>query len=172
MNTWKPNTQNIMQQFQDFDNEGYDIKNCLFDIVQNSKMRFNQCKEVLLFGLKFTEAPSASNWTIRSIENYDALVLPKTFEELDQIPLDRPYNFVMLLDKTSIDKEIVRLGVEAHMFWELPKVREALNELCKKWGSLMIAKPTARISSSIAIVGSQKEKVQYMCRIGFCRKVD
>ena len=39
----------------------------------------------------------------------------------------------MALDKNSIDKEIVRLGVEAHMFWELPKVREALNELCKKW---------------------------------------
>ena len=41
----------------------------------------------------------------------------------------------MSLDKKSIDKEIVRLGVEAHMFWELPKVRDALNDLglCKKW---------------------------------------
>ena len=92
----------------------------------------NQCKEVFLFGLKVNEAPSASNWTVHSIENYDAMVLPKTFEELEKIPLDRPYNFVMLLDKNSIDKEIVRLGVEAYIFWELPKVREALNEQCKK----------------------------------------
>ena len=61
MNTWKPTVQNIMQQFQDFDNEGYDIKTCLYDILQNSKMRFNQCKEVFLSGLTFTEAPSASN---------------------------------------------------------------------------------------------------------------
>ena len=44
MNTWKPIAHHIMQQFQDFDNEGYDIKTCLYDIVQNSKMRFNQCK--------------------------------------------------------------------------------------------------------------------------------
>ena len=75
MDTWKPNVLNIMQQFQDFDNEGYDIKNCPFNIVQNSKMQFNQRKEVFLFGLKFTEAPSASNRTIRSIENYDVTVL-------------------------------------------------------------------------------------------------
>ena len=79
-------------------------------------MRFNLCNEVFLFGLKFTDAPSASNWTVRSVESYDATVLPKTFEELEQIPLDRPYNFLMSLDKNSIDKEIVRLGVEAHMF--------------------------------------------------------
>ena len=38
MNTWKPIAQNIMQQFADFDNEGYNIKTCLYDIVQNSKM--------------------------------------------------------------------------------------------------------------------------------------
>ena len=77
MNTWKPIAQNIMQQFQDFDNEGYDIKTCLYDIVQNSKMRFNQCKEVFLFGLKFTAAPSASNWTERSVDNWESIVLPK-----------------------------------------------------------------------------------------------
>ena len=127
--TWKPNVQNVMQQFQDFDSERYDIKNCHFDIVQNSKLRFNQCKEVSLFGQRFTEAPSASNWTNRSIKNYDALELPKTFEELNQIPMDRPYNS---LDTSSIEKEIAGLGIEAQMFWEIPKVRAALNELCKK----------------------------------------
>ena len=120
-----------MQQFQDFDNAGYDIKNCLFDIVQNSKLCYNQCKKVFLIGLRFTEAPSASNSMKRSIENFDALELPKAFEELNQIPLDRPYNFLMSLDKSSLDKEIARLGVEAHMFWEIPKVRAALNNLCK-----------------------------------------
>ena len=39
----------------------------------------------------------------------------------------------MSLDRTSIDKEIERLGVEALMFWELPKVEIALNELCQNW---------------------------------------
>ena len=39
----------------------------------------------------------------------------------------------MSLDRNSIDKETARLGVEALMFWELPKVEEALNALCKKW---------------------------------------
>ena len=63
MNNWKLIVQSIMQQFADYYNEGYDIKTCLFDIVQNSKMSFYQCKEVWLFGLKFTESPSASNWT-------------------------------------------------------------------------------------------------------------
>ena len=38
----------------------------------------------------------------------------------------------MSLDKTSIDKETAMLGVEALMFWELPKVEEALTALCKK----------------------------------------
>ena len=58
----------------------------------------------LLFGLKFTEAPSASNWTERSVDNWAGVVLPKTFEELKQIPLDQTYNFLMCLDKNSIDK--------------------------------------------------------------------
>ena len=39
----------------------------------------------------------------------------------------------MPLDKDSIDMEISRLGVEALMFWELPKVENALNELCQQW---------------------------------------
>ena len=78
-----------------------------------------------------------------------------------------------------IDKEIVRLGVEAHMFWELPKVSEALNELYKKWffndckanskntieisedSSTLSASDKTPASSLIAIVGSQKEKEQY-----------
>jgi hypothetical protein len=113
MNNWKPIVQNILQQFADYDNEGYDMKTCLYDIVQNSKMRYYQCKEVFLFGLKFTEAPSASNWTERSVDNWVGILLPKTFEELEQIPLNQKYNFLM--------------------FWELPKVRDALNDLCKKW---------------------------------------
>ena len=56
------------------------------------------------------------------IQNYPAFSLPETFEELQKISLDKPYNFLMSLDKESIDKEISRLGVEALMFWELPKV--------------------------------------------------
>ena len=95
-------------------------------------MRFNQNKQIYLFGLKFTESPIASNWTNHSIETYDTLVLPTTFEELEKIPLDRAYNFLMPLDKNSIDKEIELLGVEAHMFWEKQEVRAAFNDICKK----------------------------------------
>ena len=47
--------------------------------------------------------------------------------------MGKHYNFLLSLDRNSIDKEVVRIGVEGHMFWELPKVRDALNELCKKW---------------------------------------
>ena len=47
--------------------------------------------------------------------------------------MDKTYNFLMSLDKTSIGKEIQSLGVEALMFWELPKVETALNEMCQKW---------------------------------------
>ena len=39
----------------------------------------------------------------------------------------------MSLDTTSIDKEIARLVVEALMLWELPKVENALNDLCQSW---------------------------------------
>ena len=39
----------------------------------------------------------------------------------------------MSLDKNSIDKEISRLGIEALMFWELPKVDNALHSMCKRW---------------------------------------
>ena len=54
---WKPDVSKIMQHFQDFDNEGFDTSKYLFDIVQNSKLSFMQCKEVFLFGLKYTEVP-------------------------------------------------------------------------------------------------------------------
>ena len=141
-----------------------------------------------MFGLKFTEAPSASNWTERSVDNWVGILLPKTFEELEQIPLNQKYNFLMLLDKESFDKEVVRIGIEAHMFWELPKVRDALNDLCKKWfyndnkayikttidisedSPTTVDADTTAASPSIAIVGSQKEK-KTMYRIRFCRKV-
>ena len=167
-----------MQQFADYDNEGYDIKTCLFDIVQNSKMSFYQCKEVWLFGLKFTESPSASNWTEHSVNNREGIVLPQTFEELEQIPLNHKYNFLMSLNKESIDKEVVRIGVEAHMFWELPKVRDALNDLRKKWfyndnkayikttidisedSPTTVEANTTIASPSIAIDSSQKKKRQ------------
>ena len=87
------------------------------------------CREVFLFGLKFTDSPSAIEWASRSVQNYITIPLPETFEELQKVPPDKRYNFLMSLDKDSIDKEISRLGVEALMFWELPKVESALNEL-------------------------------------------
>ena len=59
--------------------------------------------------------------------------MPERFEELKKVPLHRPFNFLMSLDKDSIGKEIERLDVEAFMFWELPKVESALNDMCQKW---------------------------------------
>ena len=38
MTSWKPDIQGIMQQFQEYDNEGYNIYRCLFDVVQNSEL--------------------------------------------------------------------------------------------------------------------------------------
>ena len=64
----------------EFDNEGYNIKLVLYDIVQNSKMRYLNCKEVFLFGLDFTESPSALNWTERSVSNWKGIVLPESFD--------------------------------------------------------------------------------------------
>ena len=47
----------------------------------------------------------------------------------------KPYNFLMYMDNKSIDKNIATLGIEAFMFWELPKVELALDNLCRKWFS-------------------------------------
>ena len=38
MNNWKPIVQNIMQQFADYENEGYDIKTCLCGISLKSRV--------------------------------------------------------------------------------------------------------------------------------------
>ena len=103
-----------------------------FRYCVNSKLRLSQCKEVFLFGLQFTKSTSATNWITRSVENFATLPLPETFEELQKVPLNRSYYFLMCLDKNSIDKEISRLGVEARMFWELPKVENALHSMCKR----------------------------------------
>ena len=111
MTSWNPDSKGIMQQFQEYDNEDYNISRCLFDVVQNSKLRFMTCGEVFLFGLNFTDSPSIANWTNRTIDNYPALSLPQTFEELQSIPLDKKYNFLMSFDRASINKEIQRLGV-------------------------------------------------------------
>ena len=90
--------------------------------------------------------------------------------------------FVTSLNKESIDKEISRLGVEALMFWELPKVESALNDLCQQWfyndcgalikGTIDLSKTTpASVTDpvpepSIAFVGSSKEKEQCI-ELGF-----
>ena len=82
----------------------------------------------------------------------------------------------MSLDKDCIDKEISRLGVEALMFWELPKVESALNDLCQQWfyndcralykghNNIPITTPPPVTESmpqpTTAIVGSYKEKEQ------------
>ena len=62
-----------------------------------------------------------SVWTDRLVDNWESLVLPKTLEELEQIPLNQNNNFLMSLDRNSTDNEVVRIEVEAHMFWELHK---------------------------------------------------
>ena len=86
----------------------------------------------------------------------------------------------MSLDKDSINKEISRLGVEALMFWELPKVKNALNEMCQKWfynacgallkGPIQQTTPPLVTESvpelTTAIVGSCKEKEQCI-KLGF-----
>ena len=95
MTSWKPDIKGIMQQFQEYDNEGYNISRCLFDVVQNSKLRFITCSEVFLFGLNYTESPSIASWTGRTIDNYPASSLPSTFEDLQLIPLDKKYNFLI-----------------------------------------------------------------------------
>ena len=40
MDNWKPTATKIMQEFQDFDNEGFDVSKCLFDVVQKAKLCF------------------------------------------------------------------------------------------------------------------------------------
>ena len=93
----------------------------------------------------------------------------------------------MSLDRNSINKEIERLGIEALMFWELPKVNDALNEICQKWffnysataisGAIDVTgdKTNTHASTSspqptIAIVGSVKEKKQCV-ELGFVDKL-
>ena len=186
MDTWKPVASTIMQQFQDYDNDGFDMSRCLFDVVQNSKLRFMTCPEVFLFGLKFTDSNSASEWALRSIDNYTMLNLPETFEELQKVPLERSYNFLMSLDTESINKEIARLGVEALMFWELPKVENALNDLCHSWFNTNYKKireivditDTQESASSaqipeptITVVGSCKKEKEQRVEIGFVDKL-
>ena len=46
IDTWKPGASTIMQHFQDYENEGFDMSKCLYDKVQNSKLRFMAYKEV------------------------------------------------------------------------------------------------------------------------------
>ena len=86
-----------MQLFQDFDNEGFDVSKLFFDILQCSKPHYTQNKEIHLFGLEFTENASANNWASRTVENFTTIILLKSFEELQQVPLDRPYNFLMMI---------------------------------------------------------------------------
>ena len=76
----------------------------------------------------------------------------------------------MSIDRTSINKEIQRLGAEALMFWKLPKVETALNEMCQKWffsytGTIDITEDkndtganSSTTQPSIAIVGFAKRE--------------
>ena len=73
-------------------------------------MQFMTCKIIFLCGPNFTASPSVANLASRSVKNYPAFSLPETFEELQKVQFDRPYNFLMSSRKESIDKEIGRLG--------------------------------------------------------------
>ena len=141
MNNWKPIIQTIMQQFAEFDNAGYDIRLVLYDIVQNSKARFIQCNQVHLYGLVFTESPSALNWTERSESNWKGVTLPKTFEELEKIPLDKSYNFLMSLDKESIDKRLIFWALKHTCSGNYPKSEKCSMNFAKS-GSTVTTRPT------------------------------
>ena len=77
---------------------------------------------------RLTESLSGASWSGRTVQNYKAFPSPETFVELQNIPLDKPYNFLMSLNKEFIEKEISRQGV-----WELPKVESARKNLCQQW---------------------------------------
>ena len=99
MDTLKPAAIKIMQEFQDFDNKGVNVSKRVFNVVQNSKLCFMTCRKVFLFGLKFTDSPRAVEWASRSVQNCIKIPLPETFEKLQKVPLDKPYNISMSLDK-------------------------------------------------------------------------
>ena len=86
-----------MQQFQDYDNEGFNVARCLFDVVQNSKIRFTTCSEVFLFGINFSDSSSAVNWASPSIENNPTLALPETFKEHQKISFEQSYQFAYVV---------------------------------------------------------------------------
>ena len=91
------------------------------------------------------------------------------------------------MDKNSIDKQIERLGVEALMSWELPKVENAWNDICQKWfindcgalvkGTIDVSEDTQNTPApeplpepTTVIVGSYKEKEQCI-ELGFVQKM-
>ena len=142
--------------------------------------------------MDFTESPSALNWTERSVSTWKGTVLPETFAELEKIPLDRSFNFLMSLDKESIDKEVSILGIEAHMFWEQKTVKNDFDAFCRKWffgdhkaylhGAIVIPdEPPSQATLSVdasnvnafpstVIVDSEKEKRQCI-ELGFVDKL-
>ena len=71
----------------------------MFQTAIHSKQRNN------MFGLEFTEQASANNWATRTVDNFKTIVLPKTFEELQQVPLDRSLNFLMSMDKILVPRK-------------------------------------------------------------------
>ena len=67
------------------------------------------------------------------MENFKIIVLPKSFEEVQKVPLNKPYNFLTSLDKNSIDKEISILGIEAEMVFNEANTKKPSNEANTKW---------------------------------------
>ena len=66
-----------MQQFQEYDNEGYNISRCLFDVEQNSKLHFMTCGEVffcsgwiILLGQSIFTSSSKNKWQKPHIQLY------------------------------------------------------------------------------------------------------
>ena len=122
-----------MSRFEKFRVDEVSIDDAEEDICFNAKDAFEECTNVCLFGLRFTEDENTNEWEKRKVEYTPASPLPIEFQELLNGDFGSSLSFLFALHPQNINKEIMTVIGSAHIFADKKPLRKKLHSTLHNW---------------------------------------
>ena len=120
----------FMSRFEKIRVDEVSIDDAEDDICFNAKDAFEECTNVCLFRLRFTEDENTNEWEKRKVEYTPASPLPIEFQELLNGDFGSSLSFLFALHPQNINKEIMTVIGSAHIFADKNHSGKSYIQLC------------------------------------------
>ena len=122
----------IFQSFEIFDNShevGVDLTKHIATFARTS---FDASKPIFLYGLRFSNATSKTEWMNRTEDSIGLPNYPSSMEEFLAIDNPNIFRYIRAMDIDSINAETGSIHYKAHQFWEQEGPRKLLMGTVKR----------------------------------------